>query len=109
MVYNPMKIGGIPTANATMIPMREPWSRLFHPLEFEFAVDAPGVPPVLVVELLMEGAAMVAVDPPVIDVAALATGPTAIVVVDVGRLGSVSSVLASQVSITAAIAPLNVA
>jgi hypothetical protein len=47
----------------------------------------------------VEGAAGAAVDAP-----AVATGPTAIVVVvvDVGRLGSVSS---AQVSITAAMVP----
>jgi hypothetical protein len=89
-----------------MMPMRVPRSRLFHPLAFESAVD----PSVLVAELLVEGTAVFAVDSPsVVDVAALATGPTAIVVVDVGRLGSVSLVSASQVSITAAIAPLNAA
>ena len=40
-----------------------------------------------------------------VDAPPVATGPTAIVVVDVGELGSVSSALLSQVSINAAIAP----
>jgi hypothetical protein len=64
MVYSPIKIGGISTANPTMMLMRVARSRLFHPLEFEFTVDASWAPPVLVAELLMECAAMVAVDPP---------------------------------------------
>lgn len=42
---------------------------------------------------------------PVVDVAALTTGPTAIVVVDVGRLGVTSSASASQVSISAGKTP----
>ena len=123
IVYNPIKIGGIPTANEIMMPMRVPRSRLFHPLAAEFVVDAPPVlvgtllvgtllvgtllvgtllvGTLLVGTLLVEGTAGAAVDAP-----AVATRPTAIVVVDVGRLGSVSSASPSQVSITAAMAPL---
>jgi hypothetical protein len=44
MVYSLIKIGGISTANATMMP---PGSRLFHPLATEFVVDAPWSSPVL--------------------------------------------------------------
>jgi hypothetical protein len=117
MAYNPIKIGGIPTANATMMPMRVPRSRLFHPLPTEFVVDVPWSPPVPVDPLLVEGAVGAAVDalavatvdvPAVatVDAPAVATRPTAIVVVDVGRLGSVSYASPSQVSIIAAMAPL---
>jgi len=66
---------------------------------FEFEVEVLVPVPVLPVVLSAEDAP-VAVDPPaVVDVAALTTGPTAIVVVDVGRLGVTSSASASQVSI----------
>lgn len=100
-----MMIGGTPTAIATMIPMRVPRSRLFHPVAVELAL----VSPVLPVELLVEVTPVVAEPPVVVDVGSLATGPTRIVVVDVGRLGVVASASGSQVSISAAMAPLSVA
>jgi len=97
-----------------MIPMRVPRSRLFHPLEFEFEVEVVVPPVVLITELVLEGDVLVAVDPAVVeDLAAVevpvgaasATGPTAIVVVEIGRLGVVASSSESQVNIIAAIAP----
>jgi hypothetical protein len=60
----------------------------------------PPVPVSPLALLVEEGAAGAVVDAPLV-----ATGPTAIVVVDVGRLGSNSSTLPSQVSINAAMAP----
>ncbi len=79
--------------------------------EFEVEVEVPVPVPVLVLVLVLAVVlpaedASVAVDPPaVVDVAALTTGPTAIVVVDVGRLGVTSSASASQVSISAGKTP----
>jgi len=104
-------IGGTPTHIATIMPIRVPRSRLLHPVAVEFPVALDPDSPVLVPddELPVEDPA-VAPPPPVVAVAGeFATGPTAIVVVDVGWLGYVSSLSASQVSITAAIAPWKVA
>jgi hypothetical protein len=103
-------IGGTPTHIATIMPIRVPRSRLLHPVAVEFPVAVDPDSPVLVPdeELPVEGPA-VASPPVVAEAGGFATGPTAIVVVDVGRLGYVSSLLASQVSITAAIAPWKVA
>jgi hypothetical protein len=103
-------IGGTPTHIATIMPIRVPRSRLLHPVAVEFPVVVDPDSPVLVSddELPVEGPA-VAPPPVVAEAGGFATGPTAIVVVDVGRLGYVSSLLASQVSITAAIAPWKVA
>ena len=67
---------GIPTANATMKPMRAPWLRLSHQ---PFGADGSGVSPVLVDELLLE-----------FDDIGLATGPTTIVIVDTGVGGAIS-------------------
>jgi hypothetical protein len=95
-------IGGTPTHIATIMPIRVPRSRLLHPVAVELpvAVDPDSLVLVPDDELPVEVVA---------EAGGFATGPTAIVVVDVGRLGYVSSLLASQVSITAAIAPWKVA
>ena len=78
-------------------------------MAFEFEVEVPVPVPVLPVVLpvvLPAEDAPVVVDPSaVVDVAALTTGPTAIVVVDVGLLGVTSSASASQVSISAGKTP----
>jgi len=70
-------------------------------------VPLPTPVPVLLVVLPVEDAPVAAtVDPPgVVNVAALTTGATAIVVVDVGRLGVTSFASASQVSINAGKTP----
>lgn len=101
-------IGGTPTHIATIMPIRVPKSRLLHPVPLEFPVALGPDPPVLEPDDGLPVEELVEEDPPfaVVVAAESATGPTAIVVVDVGGLGYVSSLLGSQVSITAAIAAL---
>ncbi len=104
-------IGGTPTHIATIMPIRVPRSRLLHPVAVEFPVALDPDTLVLVPdddELPVEDPP-VAPPPVVAEAGAFATGPTAMVVVAVGRLGYVSSWSGSQVSITAAIAPWKVA
>jgi hypothetical protein len=104
----PSRMGGMPTARAMMIPIRVPRSREFQPEALEEEEEAEPEPVPLLEEEEGEEASppplpLVAVDDVDAGDAPVATGPTSMVVVELGCPG----VSWLQLSIIAAISPVS--
>jgi hypothetical protein len=97
----PIKVGGIPTARATMIPILVPRSSELQPLEVAWELELELEESAVSVPLAEESSPppLVRVDDLVVGDAAVATSPTVVVVVEIGcpgvswlQLGSIAAI-----------------